>query len=918
MSAAQGRDRPTPCAGERHTERTVSWGNRVNYKRNLLSLALASATMMLAAQVHAQAQQPPPADQDDQDEEEASATELDRVVVTGIRASIEESIETKRQETGIVEAVSAEDIGKLPDVSIADSIARLPGLTAQRFGGRAQEINIRGFSGDFSTTLLNGREQVSLGNNRGVEFDQYPSELMSSVVVYKTQNADIVGQGLSGTVDLRTVRPLAFGERAVAVNARGDMNRLGDDSEYGNRFSISYIDQFADNTVGLALGYARLNNPAQTHQFESWGYNGGGFMDGGKVYDIAGDNTRDGVMGVLEYQPNDFWNSTLDLFYSQFDKDEAKRGLEYGIGLDWSGATATNVQRNQNGTVTSADIQNLPVVVLRNDTNFAHDELRSVGWRNEFDFAGDWKIMLDLSHSSATREERILETYAGVPGPRDSLSYRFNPEGYFDLDFGYDYDDPNILRLFDPGGWGQDGYIKDFEVKDRLNAARLHFERAFLEGAFSSVEFGANLTDRYKSRASDEAFLCLQDCRDGAQAPVPAPTTRDFNFAGIGSLYGYDALNALNTIYNRKPNSHPDISNKNWEVDEEVLTGYVQVNIDTEFLGAPLRGNVGVQAVSVDQSSTGVATFGGVPVSEPATGGATYTDYLPSLNLKLELPYDLLVRFGIGRQMARPRMDQLRANAGFSYDRTKQEFSGGGGNPELRPWIANAVDLTVEKYFGVNGYVSGGVFFKKLQSYIFEQSTAFDYSKLPTPPGAIPPDAQPTSFIGQFNQPINGEGGDLQGMEFAVSIPFDLLWQPLRGFGFTGNYSVIDSDIRPNGPGTSDRLPGLSKYIWNATLYFEQWGFSARLSQRSRSDFRGEVQGFGGNRFIRDFKGQTVTDFQMGYGFQSGPLENLSFLLQVYNLENEPDRATAAGFNDRPREYFEFGRTYLLGVNYRF
>ena len=125
----------------------------------------------------------------------------------------------------MVEAVSAEEIGKLPDVSIAESIARLPGITAQRVGGRAEIISIRGFSPDFTTVLLNGRQQASSGFNRAVEFDQYPSELMGSVVVYKTPDASIAGMGLAGTVDLRTIRPLEYGKRAIALNLRGQYGR---------------------------------------------------------------------------------------------------------------------------------------------------------------------------------------------------------------------------------------------------------------------------------------------------------------------------------------------------------------------------------------------------------------------------------------------------------------------------------------------------------------------------------------------------------------------------------------------------------------------------------------------------------------------------------------------------------------------
>ncbi|WP_119717047.1 TonB-dependent receptor [Cognatilysobacter tabacisoli] len=894
-------------------------------KRNLLSMALASATVLIATGAQAQTADP----QTQAPATEGEATELDKVVVTGIRAGIENAIETKQENSSIVEAISAEDIGKLPDTSIADSIARLPGLTAQRFGGRPQEINIRGFSGDFSTTTLNGREQVSLGNNRGVEFDQYPSELINQVVVYKTQDASLVGQGLSGTVDLQTVSPLSYGEQVIAVNVRGDLNKRGDNKEYGNRFSLSYVDQFADNTVGLALGYARLNNPVQGTQFESWGYDNG-VLGGGKLYQIDNDNERDGFVGVLEFKPNDVYSSRLDLFYSKFDKLETKRGMEFGLVFGPPGQPVSRTN-NAEGTAIQATFNNFDPVI-RNDYNAAKDDLFSIGWNNKLRLNEAWTLSADISSSSAKREERILETYAGLANgvAGDTVGITFNPDGYFDFDFGYDYTDPSILRLTDAGGWGQDGYIKDFEVKDELTSVRFDLERTFESGVLSSLDFGVNLTDRTKSRASNENFLCLNACRDGAQAPLPAGNGSDFDFAGLTGLYGYDALNAFNTIYNRRANiNNGDINNKNWEVNERVATFYVQANLDFDLGSIPVRGNIGVQGINVDQTSTGVSTFEGITLDQPATRGATYTDYLPSLNLKAQLPAEQYIRFGAGRQQARPRMDQMRANAGYSINRTPTtcpagdappcpQWSGSGGNSELRPWEADALDLSYEKYFAGKGYVSAGYFYKDLKTYVYDQVTQFDFSQLPLPPN-LPASAIPQSSIGEFSQPINGEGGTLKGWEFAVSIPLEMLWAPLEGFGIQANYSEVDSEIRPDGPDRpATTLPGLSKYVSNATAYYERFGFSARVSQRTRSDFRGEVQGFGGDRTVRIFEGEKVTDVQLGYTIQSGPLENLSFLLQVNNVENEPFRSTFDGRQDRPREFFEYGRTYLFGVNYRF
>lgn len=175
----------------------------------------------------------------------------------------------------ISEVVAAEDIGKLP-ISIAESLTRLPGLTTQRLNGRAQAVVIRGLNGDFSTALLNGREQVSTGAGRSVEFDQYPAELLSSVVVYKATDAGLVGQGLAGTVDMQTVRPLSKGGRTVAANAFYEWTDMASPNagakDYGTRYTLSYIDQLNDGKLGVAFGFSSSSRPGQGEQWNAWGY----------------------------------------------------------------------------------------------------------------------------------------------------------------------------------------------------------------------------------------------------------------------------------------------------------------------------------------------------------------------------------------------------------------------------------------------------------------------------------------------------------------------------------------------------------------------------------------------------------------------------------------------------------------------
>lgn len=903
-------------------------------KRNALTVALASALLAMGAAAQAQELREDAVSAEEAESEaearrrravEGDAAELDRVTVTGIRAGIEGAIDIKQNSTSIVEAVSAEDIGKLPDSSIAESIARLPGLAAQRVAGRAQTISIRGLAGDFSTTLLNGREQVSSGDNRGVEFDQYPSELINAVVVYKTPDAGLVATGISGTVDLQTVRPLARGERVAAINVRGEKNSLGElnpgYSDLGSRVSAFYIDQFADGTIGLALGFARLDSPGQANRWGGWGYPtdinpvpGAFVLGGSESFATSTDNVRNGLMGVLEFQPNDWYSGAVDVYYSKFKRVETTRGLQVGLG--WSGASLSNPVVDD-GFLVSGTWQGV-TPVIRNDVNRRDDDIFALGFNNRFQLDDNWSAELDFSLSRATRSESILETYAGSALGPDRVDVNIDRRtGLPSLSFGQNYADPARIVLTDPGGWGQDGYIKFPEFEDELRSLRLTAEHVFDDGPFRSLEFGSNFSRREKSRSVAESFLDL------INRPTTIPSNllqgpANLDFTGIGRVIAYDPTRAFQQLYRTRTNINQDILNKDWLVEEDVWSSFIKLNIDTDLGSVPMRGNFGLQYVRADQESEGFAVPGGnASGAQVYKAGARYGDVLPSLNLVFELPAEQLLRFGAARSLARPRMDQLRANNGFGIDLTRNEWSGGGGNPELKPWKADGYDLSWEKYFGARGYLAITAFHKKLLSYIYDQGVDFDFSvfDLSGFTGPLPP-----STIGRFTRPTNGEGGTINGLEYSVSLPFDLAADWLYGFGMLASYADTRSSILPNGPGTTQPLPGLSRYVSNVTFYYEDHGFSARISRRSRSAFIGEIQGFGADRETRFINGERIVDAQIGYSFGPGALDGLSLLLQVNNLTNEPYREffRDPGTPDRPRFYAEYGRTFLFGATYRF
>jgi len=309
---------------------------------------------------------------------------------------------------------------------------------------------------------------------------------------------------------------------------------------------------------------------------------------------------------------------------------------------------------------------------------------------------------------------------------------------------------------------------------------------------------------------------------------------------------------------------------------------------------------------------------GGSPVV--VQDGDNYGKVLPNLNLAMSLTDTQTLRLGIARQVARPRMDHMRFFADYGIDQQRGIWSGSGGNPRLRPWEANSFDVSWENYFADGkGYVSAAAFHKSLKSYIYEAvNYEFDFSVFDLSAFTD----QPASTIGEFRQQVNGEGGTINGYELAASIPLSMFWEPLEGFGIVANYSDTKSSIAPSGPDgpVTQTLPGLSRYVSNLTAYYENGGFSFRVCQRSRSSFRGEIQGFGADRETQFIRGEDVIDLQTGYEFKKGPLEGLSVLVQVNNLTNEEYREYFRDPNvsDRPRKYVEYGRTMLLGLNYKF
>lgn len=891
------------------------------------------------------------------DEEKAAVAEgqgEDAIVVTGIRGSIQSSLDAKRNATSIVEVIAAEDIGLLPDQSIADTLARLPGVTAQRVRGRSQQISIRGLGPDFSLSLLNGREIVSAGNNRGIEFDQFPSELIGQGVVYKTGDAQLAAIGIAGAVDLRTIRPLDSNKRQITVSGTYTINDSGslnpDFASDGYRFFGSYIDQNADGTIGWSLGATIQSIPTQfisrelkTNQFQI------ARTPGGVIY--PADNPRQGVVsrnfertsvaGSLQFEPSDSFSLTLDGFYTNTTDSGIFRGTETPIA-SWSGASFVGAQGS--GPFADSATYSAVVPILRTDTEGADSEIFALGGNMEWKATDNLGFVLDYGYSTLDRNDIDYESYAGTGrarlGLQDRLTFTFPDDGQYTIASQVDYTNPANVLLTDPGGWGQVGFIKQPIIEDELHQLRAETYWEFDGGFIDRITVGWLYTDRQKSFDSNESFLRPTPAfGNGLRVPTGAIVgSTDTKSLGMDIL-AYDPSSFLTDGTYLVEKATFDTQ---WVVEEKIHNFYIQANIDGDLGSVPVRGNIGLRYADTEQGSTGTIA-GGINTVE-----ASYDNWLPSMNLAFEIMPDTFIRLAAAKTITRARLDQMTANQNIGFnalsciDTNNDQrpdrviafnppsvvcFNLGGGNPALQPYSSTSYDISFEKYFSPGTAIILAAFHKDLSDWVIDFSELTDLTQSIQNFGAGAfLQANPQVATGIFNGPVNFADGTITGVEGTIRLNFGDFSDALDGFGGFASVTYADAEVQ-NQNFNPIAIPGYSDVTWSGDIFYEKYGFRAKLAARYRNGFLSEVQNFDGSLSGAQAQPETILDAQIGYTFsnEGSFLNGVQILAEVFNLTNEPfvtenDLFNAGGqqVGTFPSRHELYGRTFNFTIRKNF
>jgi len=972
---------------------------RFNERRFRYSALAMGVAMMLAAPAFAQ--------DATTGESEDEVTNLDQVVVTGIRASVIRAQDIKRDADTFVDSVTAQDIGALPDRSITETLSRIPGVTIDRFlavgdpehfSAEGNGVQVRGMTQVRSE--LNGRDSFSASGGRGLSFQDVPSELMAGVDVYKNQTAEMIEGGLGGTVDLRTRLPFDFEGEKLAASFSVNNGDFADKTSpsasvlYSNRWNTGAGD------FGILVDVARSDLATRTDGMfvRPFFNNSNSDVDGDGAGDdvwvprgadwrtLNYDRKRSGAYLAMQWSPSDDIEVVATAFQSKYnelwnedaifvDNDPTQVGLDTSQPYELDGNVFRSGRIIQPGGVPmGTDIR------ASDRHSKTTDFSAGLKWavNDKVELSTDLQyIKADTKSLDSTVALGLLMPYIDVdltgslPSIGVDQQFTANPDNYY-WGFTMDHQDDN-------------------EAEQKTWRADLKY--SFDSGFFRSIKGGVRTTRR-DATSIDTGYnwaAVIQPWMQWWQLPggVPLPGLdlndqinsslthlNEFNnfYRGKASTPGgfyapvlstalgfpesYQAIHAAAEQFYINPGGFtpytpmiPGPQHTNVQ-EESTNGGYLMLNFGLDDVA--FDGNVGVRVVRTENSAKGYlvypnqiyAPFLGAGESEPITAENSYTDVLPSLNMRWEAFTDVIFRFAASKAIARPNFSDMQAYQILNASR--RDFDDAGNecpdvpvasiecldltgssydNPYLEPMKANQFDLSAEWYFDPDhgGMAWINLFHKDIKDYFRRQTQQVPF------PGA---DGNTYDYL--ISRPVNVGTARIQGAELGWNQFFDFLPGAFSGLGMSANYTYIDSstdvpnniDVQPvdTDGSTFGDLPadGLSKNAYNVAVFYERGPWQVRMAYNWRSKYLLSVgpTGYNGDNNSIVWKLPVYSD---DYGQLDGSIfyrvsDNVQFGLEMNNLNNAEQRTimdqNAAG--SRVTSWYVNDRRYAATIRLTF
>jgi iron complex outermembrane recepter protein len=918
------------------------------------------------------------------------AEAIEEVVVTGFRASLNKALDAKQEQVGAIDMIVAEDIADFPDLNLAESLQRVPGVVIQRDAGEGRQISVRGLGPQFTRVRINGVEAMSAnggtdaagGTNRSRSFDfnTFASELFNNITIRKSAAAEIEEGSLGATVDLRAARPFDYDGLTIVGSLQQGYNDLSSDSDPRATFLVS--NTFADGKLGalLSVAYTKRNLADEGSSTVRWMNAGNpatncltllpanantncfGALDpayaaSGSTATLAQINNafrpriprydkyeheqeRVGVTASLQFAPSDASTVSLDVLYAKFDAERSEIFLETPIFSTSGNAMTANVGINDvNPVAAEIDDTNTLVYGVFNDVDIRSearfDKLETaftqITLEGKHNFSESVSMNALVGFAESNHDNPVQTTLLFDAIDVDGYSYDFRDDSRLPLiTYGSaDVTSPatwtlsqirlrpqSTINSFQTAGFDIEWEFSDaFKLKfgpDWKNFVYKSTEARRSNGTTANQETTIP-TIANSANAPIASYSMLTSFGDGLDLPSGSVTS--WLIPDVSTAYSVLDLNNR-VVY--PLGAQPALGN-NAEIEEDDLGAFVQGDFSFELGGHTLRGNVGVRYVETKLTTTGYAYQTGGPVQ--VTVDADYSDVLPSFNLVYDISDSLLIRLAGAKVMTRPNLGNLSPGAAVSVSGNNRTVT--AGNPFLDPFRAKSYDAAIEWYFAPESLLSFAYFFKDITSFVTNVRSDIQFTGNPLGiPDSVATAACGTtvgcsaSAIWAFSLPANTTGGEIKGFEISYQQPFTFLPGAFSNFGTILNYTSAESGVNylnSAGQTVSADLAGLSDSSYNATLYFDNKKFSARVSAAFRSEYLTTIPG----RDSNDVEGTAETqniDFSSTYNFN----DHFSVSLEALNLTDEVQDQWVDSIGDRLSFYHHQGRQYFVGARLKY
>ncbi|MFK8049375.1 MAG: TonB-dependent receptor [Halioglobus sp.] len=889
---------------------------------------------------------------------------MEEVVITGIRGSLTRAMDIKRDASGVVDSISAEDIGKFPDLNVAESLQRISGVSIDRSGGEGQAITVRGLGPQFNTVLVNGRQLATDTNGREFNFDVLSADLISGADVYKSTQASLQEGAIGATVNVSTARPFDNPGFQLVGSVKGMYESLSEETSPSGSILISNTFGDDDN-FGILFAASHQEREVQINRIETAGWRPGQTISNrndGVLFTNAyiprnwdqivdeQERTRDNASLVLQWAPTDNLSITLDGFVSKFEVESLVTDLASWFEPDRVGegvidpGTGTLLSFTQGIDLHqgSGDPASDFVSHTRNSRDTTSDGFGlNVEWDINEKLVGKFDISTSESENDRAGKDRfnvigIINNYSFTGGSNPTVAH----DGFE----GGSLPDASRARLhYNEKGRGPTD-------EDQIDEYKADFEYTPDTDVFQSFKFGFYRQEREKKSFQIFASQCAF-C--GYQVPAPLDTVgfRPFEaenfFNGlIDNFYTYNGDAYVQFLADSGFPIEPTLQNNRYTIEEEVNSLYVDFTFGFELGDMPVEINVGARYAETDVEVEAIQSFIAdvVPTSDltlfsnvlgPATvisQGDSYSNILPSLNVKLEIQEDMVLRFAAYDSMTRPTMSELSPATTFNEPR-RQNLTASGGNPGLEPFTSENWDLSFEWYYNESSVFSVAVFDKEIENFITsltgeETFTLFNRSpddgfRCASSPlceeglvlDSTTPDVDVVATSEELNgeqevytvsRPRNGETANVTGYEIALTHVFE------NGFGIVANATIVDSNASL-GTDAADSfgLEGLGD-SQNLILFYEQENWQARVAFNNREGFLRRIDNqFNGEPINTETFGQW--DISASYDIN----ENFTVFFEGINITEE-ELVQTGRFKNQIYNIEDNGSRYAIGIRGKF